>query len=232
LDANSNGTWDNDDLMIRLGNADDQPVVGDWDGDGKSDIAIFGPQWEGDDAALAHEPGLPDRENQRYTRPKNVPPTVDESVEGTRVLKQGVTGRTRADVIDHVFAFGQEGDLAISGDFNGDGITQIGIFNNGRWTIDSNGDGRLDSRDQTFQFGQPGDLPVVGDFNGDGMAEVAVYRNGRWFIDSNQNRQLDATDRVFEMEGDGYPIAGDFNGDGKDTPVLYHSGVNPYRQAN
>lgn len=232
IDANGNGVWDNDDLMIRLGNADDQPVVGDWDGDGKADIAIFGPQWVGDEEAIAGEPGLPDRDNQRFTRPKNIPPVVEDAVEGSRVLKHGVTGRSRADVIDHVFAFGQQGDVAISGDFNGDGITQIGIFSNGRWTIDSNGDGRLDYRDDAFTFGQTGDIPVVGDFDGDGIDDVAIFRNGKWFIDTNGDRQLDATDRVFEMAGEGYPLAGDFSGDGKDTPILYQAGSLPVRQAN
>ncbi|MDP1562777.1 MAG: SdrD B-like domain-containing protein [Pirellulaceae bacterium] len=232
IDSNGNGTWDKDDLMIRLGNEDDQPVVGDWDGDGKADIAIFGPQWQGDEYAISREPGLPDRENHRYTRPKNIPPVIEEAVEGSRVLKQGVVGRNRADVIDHVFSFGQEGDIAISGDFNGDGITQIGVFNNGAWTIDSNGDGRLDIRDQRFQFGQSGDIPVVGDFDGDGISDLAVYRDGRWYIDTNGNRQLDAADRVFEMKGEGYPVAGDFNGDGKDTPVLYQTTSPTYRQAN
>jgi serine-aspartate repeat-containing protein C/D/E len=232
IDSNGNGTWDNDDLMIRLGNADDQPVVGDWDGDGKADIAIFGPQWLGDEYAISREPGLPDRENHRYTRPKNIPPVMEESVEGSRVLKQGVVGRNRADVIDHVFAFGQAGDVAISGDFNGDGISQIAVFNNGTWTIDSNGDGRLDNRDQQFTFGTAGDIPVVGDFDGDGISDLAIYRAGRWYIDTNGNRQIDASDRVFEMEGEGYPIAGDFNGDGKDTPVLYRSKTVDFRKAN
>ena len=232
IDANGNGVWDSEDLMARLGNEDDQPVVGDWDGDGKDDIGIYGPTWEGDDEAIQREPGLPDRENFRYTRPKNIPPDTDEATEGSRILKEGITGRSRADVIDHVFGYGHNDDIAIVGDFNGDGIHTIGLFRAGKWKLDTNGDGKLDAKDQSFQYGKAGDLPVVGDFDGDGIDEIAIFRNGRWFIDSNGNREIDAADRVFEMNGTGLPTAADLDGDGKDEPVLYRVDVDPYRDAS
>lgn len=232
LDANGNGEWDPSDLMARMGNADDQPVVGDWDGDGKDDIGIYGPTWEGDADAIANEPGLPDRDNHKYTRPKNIPPASDDAAEGSRILREGISGRNRADVIDHVFGYGEAEDIAIVGDFNGDGIHTIGLFRDGRWEIDSNGDGKLDSADASFRFGQTGDFPVVGDFDGDGVEEVAVFRAGRWYIDSNGNRELDASDRVFEMQGSGIPLAADLDGDGRDEPILYRVENDPYRKAN
>jgi len=232
MDANGNGIWDSKDLMARLGNGDDQAVVGDWDGDGKDDIGIYGPAWSGDEEAILNEPGLPDRDNFQYTRPKNIPPQTAEATQGSRILKDGITGRNRADVIDHVFGYGKQDDVAIVGDFNGDGIHTIGLFKAGKWTIDTNGDGKLNSADGKFQFGQAGDYPVVGDFDGDGVDEVAIFRNGKWYIDSNGDRELDATDRVFEMNGLGIPLAADFDGDGKDEPILYRVESDPYRKAN
>lgn len=232
IDANGNGVWDSEDLMARLGNQDDQPVVGDWDGDGKDDIGIYGPMWEGDDQAISNEPGLPDRSNFKYTRPKNIPPDSAEATEGSRILKEGITGASRADVIDHVFGYGNDDEIAIVGDFNGDGIHTIGLFKAGKWTLDSNGDGRLNSSDNSFQYGKAGDMPVVGDFDGDGVDEVAIFRSGRWYIDSNGNREIDATDKVFEMNGDGLPTAGDLDGDGRDEPVLYRTETDPYRNAS
>ena len=43
IDINGNGRWDEEDIWLKLGTKGDQPVVGDWDGDGKDDIGIFGP---------------------------------------------------------------------------------------------------------------------------------------------------------------------------------------------
>lgn len=224
LDINGNGVWDRGDLWAKLGEKGDLPVVGDWDNDGKDDIGIFGPEWDGDEQALSTEPGLPDPENRLISIPKNLPPR--ERVAGRdRLMQRSVSGDPRSDVIDHVFRFGGDTDQPVAGDFNGDGISTLGIFNNGKWRIDVNGDGRFtDDEDSFFDFGQTGDIAVVGDFNGDGVDEVAVVRGRDLIVDSNGNGQWDATDKVFEIEGDaGQVVVGDFNGDGIDEAAFYSS---------
>ena len=222
IDINGNGRWDRGDMWAKLGDLDDLPVIGDWDGDGKDDIGVFGPEWEGDDRALEREPGLPDPENQLLAQPKNVPPDPDANPDQERLLQRSSNGPARADVIDHVFRLGVKDDQPISGDFNGDGVTSVGLFSQGRWRLDVNGDGRwTEDKDKTFEFGQAGDIAVVGDFDGDGIDEVAIIRGNRMIIDSNRNEKLDATDRVFELEGsDGDIVVGDFDGDGKDEAAL------------
>jgi protocatechuate 3,4-dioxygenase beta subunit len=222
LDMNSNGIWDEKDMLIRFGNADDRPVIGDWDGDGKDDIGIYGPMWEHDPEAIAHEPGLPNPENFPHTRPKNVPPNDHEATNRARVMKLTSFGRQRADVVDHVFGVGDGSITPVSGDWTGTGIRSIGTFKDGAWQLDLNGDGKFDHRDVKARFGQSGDIPVVGDFDGDGIDQIAVFRAGTWIIDSNGNRELDATDHTFLMGGLGdKPIAGDFDGDGIDQPAIY-----------
>ncbi len=222
LDINGNGVWDRGDLWAKLGEKGDLPVIGDWDNDGKDDIGIFGPEWDGDEQALSTEPGLPDPENRLISIPKNLPPR--ERVAGRdRLMQRSVSGDPRSDVIDHVFRFGGDMDQPVAGDFNGDGISTLGIFNNGKWRIDVSGDGRFtDEEDSFFDFGQTGDIAVVGDFNGDGLDEVAVVRGRDLIVDSNGNGQWDATDKVFEIEGDaGQVVVGDFNGDGIDEAAFY-----------
>ncbi len=132
VDLNGNGMWDDGDIWLKMGDKGDQPVAGDWDGDGKDDVGIFGRKWAGDDRALAAEPGLPDPENRRRVKPKNVPPKVEEAPDEPRLMKQGkARGQGRSDLIDHVFRFGSDKDIAVTGDFNGDGISSIGVFREG-----------------------------------------------------------------------------------------------------
>lgn len=223
LDLNGNKRWDKDDLWAKLGSQADLPVVGDWDGDGKDDIGIFGPEWPGDPRHIEFEPGLPDPENRDIKqRPKNVPPSAEQATDGDRLLRLTSQGNERADLIDHVFRFGEGNQFPIVGDWNGDGISTIGVFKDGKWTLDSNGDGRLTNVDDEFAMGEKGDFPVVGDFNGDGIHEIGVYRAGRWIIDTNGNRQIDPEDKSFEMgTAADRPVVGDFNGDGTDDPGLY-----------
>ncbi|MEN6452324.1 MAG: SdrD B-like domain-containing protein [Thermoguttaceae bacterium] len=227
LDLNGNGVWDDKDLWIKLGKKGDQPVAGDWNGDDKTDIGIFGPAWIGDLQAVMAEPGLPDAQNPPpYKRPKNVPPDPTDAAIGWRTMKKGTAGRMRSDLIDHVFEYGRKGDIAVAGDWNGDGIYSIGVFRGGTWYLDMDGDGRFTDRDTVVEYGQPGDLPVVGDWTGDGISKVGVYRHGTFYLDTNNNHRVDAADKVFELGGpNDKPVAGDWTGDGVDKVGVYQDNV-------
>jgi len=232
IDLNGDGVWDEGDLWARLGTAEDRPVAGDWDGDGKADIGIFGPQWSGDRRALAAEPGLPDAHNMRSGRPKNVPPDASDATNGHRALQRTAAGTLRTDLIDHVFEFGRGGAIAVAGDWTGDGVTKIGVFRDGTWHLDMDGDGRWSPGDVMIEFGQPGDIPVVGDWTGDGIAKIGVYRKGKWYLDINNNRVLDAHDKVFELGGaSDKPVVGDWTGDGIDKPGVYQDNAPPAESA-
>ncbi|MGD9636072.1 MAG: SdrD B-like domain-containing protein, partial [Pirellulales bacterium] len=229
LDLNGNGTWDEGDLWAKLGNDGDLPVTGDWDDDGKTDIGIYGPAWARDPWAIYNEPGMPDADNyptNPLAKTKNVPPKFDEATSGGRLMKRTSQGKPRADLIDHVFLYGASGDVPVTGDWNGDGIRTIGVFRDGEWTVDLDGDGRLTEADGRFTYGQAGDQPVIGDFNGDGVDELGVYQNGQWIIDTNGDRQIDAHDTVFALgEAGDTPVVGDWDGDGTDDPGTYRPGV-------
>jgi serine-aspartate repeat-containing protein C/D/E len=221
IDLNGNGRWDPDDLWLALGEEHDLPVVGDWNGDGKTDVGIFGPMWAQDPIAIEADPGLPDAENSTFVKAKNVPPLPQEATNGLRVLQRSQCGVPRADLIDHVFRYGQLGDVPVTGDWNGDGTSNIGIFRKGTWILDTNGDGRLSPEDKTFVFGAEGDVPLVGDFDGSGVPQIAIWRGRQIIIDSNRNYRLDEADDVLELHGAGRPVVGDFDGDGRDEIVLY-----------
>lgn len=222
IDVNGNGQWDREDLWSKLGDADDIPVVGDWDGDGKDDIGIFGPEWRGDRPAIEREPGIPDPANLKPTRPKNLPPSVAEAPSKERLMQRNPLNQGRGDLVDHVFSFGAREDQAFAGDFNGDGISTVGIFRNGKWRLDVDGDGKFTDQDREKSFGNSGDQAIVGDFNGDGIDEIAIVRQGQVIVDSNHNGQIDPSDEVFNMENEvDQIVVGDFDGDGRDEPALH-----------
>lgn len=224
VDLNGNGRWDEDDLWAQLGDEFDSPVSGDWNGDGKDDLGIYGPAWEQDARALQVEPGLPDLRNGTVPllKPKNMPPKPDEATSGLRLMKHTAQGGMQAHMIDHVFQYGTHAQIPLTGDWNGDGIQNIGVFHEGHWRLDVDGDGHYTDRDRMLEFGRPGDLPVVGDFDGDGVDEIGVFRDGQWLIDSDGNGRHDAHDRVFALgEAGDVPVVGDWDGDGSDDPGVY-----------
>ncbi|NJM13468.1 MAG: hypothetical protein HC889_17790 [Synechococcaceae cyanobacterium SM1_2_3] len=103
----------------------------------------------------------------------------------------------------------------------------VGVFRNGGWYLDDNGNGIWDScspgPDLCMSFGQAGDLPIVGDWNGDGKTKIGVFRPGAgaFYLDYNGNDIWDGCgsgpDRCytnFVLPGDS-PVVGDWNGDGK-----------------
>ena len=227
VDLNGNGRLDKGDMWMQLGTLLDRPVVGDWDGDGKDDIGIFGRQWERDPEKIKRDPGLPDPANERRRQVDRNELVSRKPIEGEdhiRFLQRGDAGNLRADAVDHVFQYGDQVDEPIAGDWNGDGIDQIGVYRNGTWLLDTDGDGRWTKRDTTAKFGNAGDQPIVGDFNGDGIDEIAVVRGDVWIIDSDGDGKLTGNDKQIQVPRESensQPVVGDWDGDGKDDPGMY-----------
>jgi len=106
-------------------------------------------------------------------------------------------------------------------------VGSIGVFRNGEWFIDVNGNGGWDAGDTGFWFGVAGDQPVLGDWNGSGTTKVGVVRGGnQWFLDVNGNRQWDAgidAAYTFGTPGD-IPVAGDWTGAGTARIGVFRAG--------
>ncbi|MEA1927598.1 MAG: VCBS repeat-containing protein [Candidatus Auribacterota bacterium] len=98
-----------------------------------------------------------------------------------------------------------------SGDYNGDGTSEIAVFRDtvGLWAL------RDVSR---LYFGRSGDIPVSGDYDGDGTTDVAVFRDsiGLWAIQS--------VSRVYLGIASDIPVPGDYDGDGYCDIGLFRRG--------
>src|SRR5262249_51635860 len=73
------------------------------------------------------------------------------------------------------YVFGRPDATPVVGDWTGDGTTKIGVFINGEWYLDLNGDGRWDEGDLWPKLGSRDDLPVTGDWDGDGKTDIGIF---------------------------------------------------------
>ncbi len=107
--------------------------------------------------------------------------------------------------------------------------TQIGVFHNGVWSLDSNGNGVWDAiTDKVYNFGVSDSTSVVGDWNGDNKTEIGVYKDGAWYLDYNGDGLfIPATgDKYIPYGAPGWTqIVGDWNGDGKSEIGIYKDAV-------
>ncbi len=88
-----------------------------------------------------------------------------------------------------------------SGDYNGDGTSDIAIFRgtSGLWSV--RGVTRV-------YYGSSSDLPISGDYDGDGTADIGIFRpgSGLWGV-------RDLT-RLYYGSASDIPVPGDYDGDG------------------
>ena len=120
------------------------------------------------------------------------------------------------------FVYGRPGDIALSGDWDGDGTATVGLYRQSDGFVYLKNSNSAGWADITFYFGRSGDVPIVGDFDGDGRDTVSVYRpsTGTFYIKNTLEDGWAEQEFVFGRPGD-KPFAGDFDGDGVDTIGLH-----------
>jgi hypothetical protein len=188
LDYDGDGQFTGADRAYNLGvgiDPTDVPVVGDWNGDGKTKVGLFrqGYFWILDtNGNGVFQQGV-DQTFAFGGVAGDVPVVGDWNGSGTSkigLLRQGffwildANGNGSLDNVngvggDQAFAFGGiAGDVPVVGDWNGDGKSKVGMFRSGFfWVLDANGNHTFDGtgvgQDLAFPFGGlGGDKPVVG----------------------------------------------------------------------
>ncbi|HEY2881045.1 MAG TPA: SdrD B-like domain-containing protein, partial [Pirellulales bacterium] len=75
----------------------------------------------------------------------------------------------------HRHVIGLKNAIPVAGDFKGEGSDELGLYYEGQWFIDLNGNGLWDAGDLWAKLGTRDDKPVVGDWNGDGKDDIGIY---------------------------------------------------------
>jgi len=220
LDLNGNGVLENcgiDHCVSSFSSPDGVPVVSDWDGSGVSQLGMFltdtarwwldsnaNENWDGCGVDICLGPFGQETDipiSGKWTANGNDRIGVFRPSNGWWHLDSvGGKGKWQGCDMDRCanLKIYRAGDLPVTGDWDGNGTTQVGLFRpaTGEWFLDYNGNRTWDgcSKDRCLgSFGSAADLPVSGDWNGTGTSKIGVFRpsTSRWFLDFNGNGQWD-----------------------------------------
>ena len=203
--------------------------VGDFDGDGRTEIAVYqraAGRWVlltsasnyavtvamtfgvGTDVVTPGDYDGDGKTDAAIFRPSTGTWSVARSSDRTTVQMTG----------------GMAGDIPVPGDYDGDGKTDFAVYrpSTGAFRFVNSRVGG--STWQDTSLGAAGDVPVPADYDGDGRTDLAVYRpsTGQWVILTSSSNFQRRQEYALGLSTD-VPVPGDYDGDGRSDPAVYRA---------
>jgi hypothetical protein len=176
---------------------DDPTVVGDYDGDGSADPAVYR------GGATSGAPSF------WFWRGSLTPGNVSAA------------------------QWGQNGDFPAPGDYDGDGKNDFVIQRNAGGGQAAFWMNQSMAGLQTVIFGTPTDVIVPGDYDGDGKTDIATIRGSGGQILWWHRRSSDGgiVGGTWGLSATDFPVQGDYDGDGKTDLAIWRPSATPGNSA-
>jgi murein DD-endopeptidase MepM/ murein hydrolase activator NlpD len=162
--------------VIKLGAGSDQPVLGDWDGDGRVNPGVRQPG-----TRLFTLQVKRSKTTVKFGKSGDLPIAGNWDGNGTWEIGVRRPGSAKfllrqPDGSVQKVALGDANDLPVTGDWDGNGVTDLGVYDQATATFTLL---QIDPMGVPFTtvvpFGVPGDVPVTGDWDGNGITDLGVW---------------------------------------------------------